>query len=459
MQEQENGNAIKRLFDLMRRVATDYAIEHSGSVKGNKSEKNRSGQSYLYKRLGMESEVFEIRFKDKVRGGELQQAVVTALKRYPYLTAKLAEKDGDFYFVENVYPVIVKETAILRALGGAKTNYHLIDVTYKGKSLFVSFHHALCDGEGIKPFIETLIYYYCRYRYPKSTKQKSIPGIRLSSDAMLDGETKDPFLSKYEATDGEPLKLDRDGFALDENVKITDDINYRYELKIAHDEFLSFVKSIGATPVIALGLVMNQGIKNLYPDFDKPIIFNTAASIRKTLGCENTFKNCVKSLMFPYNREFSELPIAEQAIEYRRLLNMQREQSYIKKEVNGMTQLFERLDKLPSYEEKQKMMAFFEDMLLNTYVSSYVGQFILGYNEEHIESIHLYNSGTTGLGINMTATSKYFILDFKQSFQSDRYVAEFAKVLKGYNIDCEISECIKFKTPTDGLIKRKANFK
>jgi hypothetical protein len=454
METQGNGNAIKKLFDLMREHSVNYAIANSGSVKGNTTEKNRAGQSYLYKRLGMESEVFEVRLKDKVYCALLQQAVVTALKRYPYLMVKFAEKYGDFYFVENIYPVIVRETAVLRSLGGAKTNFHLIDITCKGKSIFISFHHALCDGEGIKPFIETLLYYYCLYRYPRNMENKPVPDIRLADDALLEGETKDPFLEIYEITDSEFPKLSRDGFALDENIKIDCDIYYRYELLVGHDEFLRFAKAHNATPSIALGLIMNRAIKNLYPDFGKPIIFNMASSIRRALACENTFKNCVKSISFPYSREFSEFPFAEQAAEYRRLLDMQRSEEFVKKEVNGMITLFHKLDGLSSYDEKMKIMSFFEDTLLNTYVSSYVGQFILGYNEEHVESIHLYNSGTTGLGINMCATGKCFALDFKQNFPSDRYVAEFAEVLGSYQVDCTVSDCIPFKTPTDSLMKR-----
>jgi hypothetical protein len=179
-----------------------------------------------------------------------------------------------------------------------------------------------------------------------------------------------------------------------------------------------------------------------------------ASSIRRALACENTFKNCVKSISFPYSKKFSELPLSEQVTEYRSLLDAQRSEDYVKKEVNGMIGLFQKLDTLPSYDEKKQIMSFFEDTLLNTYVTSYVGQFNLGYNEEHVESIHLYNSGTTGLGINMCATGKYFVLDFKQSFPSDRYVTEFAAVLRSYQLDCDVSECIKFKTPADSLMKR-----
>ena len=471
MENQKGSNSLEHFFeiegfkekanflsDLLHQYSVEYAISHTGSIKGNVNEKNRSGQSYLYKKLGMESEVLEIKMRDKIHISYLQMATDTALKRYPYLTVKLVEKDGDFYLVENPIPVIVKEMSTLRSLGSSRVNYHLIDITCKKTTMFISFHHALCDGEGIKPFVETQLYYYCLYRYNmRKKRQKPVSKIRLANDPLLEGETNDPFLIRYETSGKEYPKISRDGFALDENVKTDDSQDYRYEIRINHAAFLSFAKKNNATPAIAVGLIMNQAIRNLYPNFDKPVICNIALSMRAALGCENTFKNCVRSMAFHYTKALSERPLKEQATEYRRILNEQREPDYVKTEANEQIGLFEKLDQLDSYEKKQKIMSFFEEMLLNTYIISYLGQFNLGYNEKYIHSINLYNSGVTGLGINVIAAGQYFLLGFKQSFPSDRYVCEFAAVLKGYGLDCEVSDCIPFTTPTDSLIKRKTS--
>lgn len=100
------------------------------------------------------------------------------------------------------------------------------------------------------------------------------------------------------------------------------------------------------------------------------------------------------------------------------------------------------------------MMAFFEGMTLNTYIISYLGQFKLGDNAVHIDEIHLYNSGTTGLGINMISCGKYFVLDFKQNFASDKYVKAFSAQLDKLDVTYQASEVIPFVTPGDSVIKR-----
>jgi len=91
---------------------------------------------------------------------------------------------------------------------------------------------------------------------------------------------------------------------------------------------------------------------------------------------------------------------------------------------------------------------------LNTYIISYLGQFKLGENAKHITDIHLYQSGTTGLGINMISCGENFILDFKQNFNSDKYVKAFCQELENLGIEYSTSEIIPFITPSDKLIKR-----
>ena len=378
------SNWLHDLYDTMKRSEKEMLIRRSGSTQEGKNEKIRSGQSYLYKRYGMESEVMEVRFKDKITGAFLNQALLTAMKRYPYFNTKLVEKDGDFYIVQNEQSMIARRTKKLARLGHISCGYHLIDIIYYGYSIYISFHHALCDGRGVMLFIETLIYYYCDLKYGR----KPVPeGVRLADDPLLPGETDDPFLQEY--------------------------------------------------------------------DFDgKKMFVNIAADMRDALGVPNTFKNCVKSMNLPYSREFSEKSLTEQATEYRELLKAQRDRDFCRKEANAMIGLSNKLDTLDSYEEKQKIMTFFEGMTLNTYIISYLGAFRLGENARYISEIHLYNSGTTGLGINMISCGENFVLDFKQNFQSDKYVRAFCEELEKLGIAYTVSDRIPFVTPGDSIIKR-----
>ena len=441
------------MLDKLAQNEKELLINKSGSTRDASNEKIRSGQSYLYKLHGMESEVIEVRFKKKVWGSYLGQALYETIKRYPYFNTKLIEKNGDFYIVQNDNAPQARKTRKLAPLGGIRCNYHLIDVTYHDYSVCVSFHHALCDGRGIKPFVETLIWYYCKFAYGSVDK---VDGIRYAEDKLLDGETVDPFTKDYDFDDTkEFIELSRDAFALPENVTTSDKTNYRYEIKIPSAQFMSVCKRNNATPVILLSLVMSKAVTELYPDYDKPVNANIATDMRAALDCPNTFKNCVKSMILPYDRDFAALSLAEQSTAYRKILAAQRDRDYCRREANSMLRLFDKLDTMCSYEQKRSIMAFFEGMLLNTYVVSYLGQFVLGDNAKYIDEIHLYNSGTAGLGINMICGGDNFMLDFKQNFPSDKYVKAFTAQLDRLGIEYSASGMIEFFTPTDRLIKRK----
>lgn len=328
----------------MERNNKNRMIKSSGSIPGAKYEKIRSGQPYLYQKEGMESEVLEIRFHQTVRGSLLNQALTETLKRYPYLNTRLVELDGDFYIIQNERQLTARRTRTLAKLGHIGCGYHLLDVVYYGKTVYISWHHALCDGKGIKPFVETLIYYYCKLRY---SSKAGADGIRLSDSPLLPGETTEPNLGRYSYDESkEDVSPSRDAYALPENTLEEHDTDYRYEIQIPAASFMKVCKETGATPVVLISLLVSKGIAELYPDFDKPINANIAVDIRDALDLPNTFKNCVRSMPLPYSRDFLSMPFSEQAKTQRALLNAQRDRDLCRKAANASLALFDGLDRL-----------------------------------------------------------------------------------------------------------------
>ena len=446
---------VRKVYDWMERSNKKMMITSSGSTPGAKLERIRSGQSYLYQKHGMESEVMEIQLRKKVWGSILNQALTEALKRYPYLNTKLVELDGDFYIVQNEMSLTARKTQRLAKLGAMSCGYHLVDITYYDRTIYVSWHHALCDGKGIKPFVETLIYYYCRLRYHSRARAE---GIRLSDSGLLPGENLDPNFEKHPYDDSkEPVDVPHDGYAIPENVIEEHDVDYRYEIQIPASKFLEVCKANQATPVILTSLLASAGIAELYPDFDKPINANIAVDIRDALDAPNTFKNCVRSMPLPFEREFLSMPLAKQAKKQRELLNAQRDRDLCRKMADASLAMFEKLDSLPDYESKQQMMDFFNGMLINTYVISYLGKMVLNENAQYVEKICFYNSGAAGMGITMLSCGNQFCLNFKQSFKSDKYAKAFCAGLKKLGIPYTVSDAIPFITPKDSLIRRKGN--
>lgn len=94
-------NILRQLWNFLKENEKDMLISSSGSIPSGNNETVRAGQSYLYNKRGMESEVIEVRFDKNIWGSHLNRALNLAIKRYPYLNTRLIERDGDFYIVQN----------------------------------------------------------------------------------------------------------------------------------------------------------------------------------------------------------------------------------------------------------------------------------------------------------------------------------------------------------------------
>lgn len=415
-------------------------------------KKIRSGQAYLYRDGGLRSTVLDVRMTDRVRGDILRRALEKAMERYPYLRSKLVEKDGDFYIAENLLPVSATKTDKLRALGSMSVNYQLIDVTYSGTGIRVAFHHALCDGRGITPFIETLVYYYCSLRYNRAFEAGA---IRLAGEPLLPGETAEPFgHTPYEVGDTPAPTVIKDGYVLPENAdaaKTADaaDAYYRSEITIDRDRFMAVAKENNATPAILVALLASQAIARLHPTADKPIVCSMASDMREQLGHANTHKNCVSSLYLPYDDALAELTLREQATAYRAHIVEQRHPDAVRTAANSQIGLSDKLDQLPTLAEKKRMLSFFNDLRIDTFVVSYLGQLRFGDCSEHVDSVHLYSSGNKGLILNMLSAGDVITVDVLQSFESDAFLTEFGRSLAALGLEHTASDTTPFTTTPD----------
>ena len=335
----------------------------------------RSGQSFLYRTNGYDSTVVEIRMRDKVTGSYLQVALTNTARRFPYLTQKLVEKGGAYYLHRDDNSMVAVKTDKFRTLGSMATGYHLLDVTYTGNSIRVAFHHGLCDGRGVMPFIEALLYDYCCQKYHKKFSSE---GIRLPGEPIPEEETAEPFSREfYEVDETAVQPVEHDGFALPESTS-SPEACYHSEILLDENTFVHAAKAVGATPTLFAAMLLSRCILELNPHAEKPVICNLAMDLRSAIGKEQTHRNCVGTAYLPYTSQDEPIAPEELARRYRELLAAQRDPNAVKAGLNKQIGLFNKLDELPTLEEKRKLMSFFNGMVNNTYVISYMGRLLYG---------------------------------------------------------------------------------
>lgn len=391
----------------------------------------RSGQSFLYRTNGYDSTVVEIRMRDKVTGSYLQVALTNTARRFPYLTQKLVEKGGAYYLHRDDNSMVAVKTDKFRTLGSMATGYHLLDVTYTGNSIRVAFHHGLCDGRGVMPFIEALLYDYCCQKYHKKFSSE---GIRLPGEPIPEEETAEPFSREfYEVDETAVQPVEHDGFALPESTS-SPEACYHSEILLDENTFVHAAKAVGATPTLFAAMLLSRCILELNPHAEKPVICNLAMDLRSAIGKEQTHRNCVGTAYLPYTSQDEPIAPEELARRYRELLAAQRDPNAVKAGLNKQIGLFNKLDELPTLEEKRKLMSFFNGMVNNTYVISYMGRLRLNDYAQYVESAHFFSDTICGLTINMVAAAGKLSLEVLQGFHETKYVEAFAKALAPYGL-------------------------
>src|SRR5699024_910973 len=152
----------------------------------------------------------------------------------------------------------------------------------------------------------------------------------------------------------------------------TPDACYHSEILLDEDTFVHAAKAAGATPTLLAAMLLSRCVLELNPQAEKPVVCNLAMDLRSAIGKELTHRNCVGTAYLPYTAEDMKTAPEERARRYRKLLAAQREPNAVKAALNKQIGLFNKLDELHTLEEKRQLMSFFNGMVNNTYVISYM---------------------------------------------------------------------------------------
>lgn len=418
--------------------------------------KLNSGLSFIYRTEGSESQVFEIRMKDDIDMNALYVAASISFQRFPYLNCKLKIREDGAYIESNPVVPMPVMTRHLRPIGGSSTISNLVDLTFWKRSLFVSFHHGLCDGHGIMPFIKTLIYYYLE---GITGIAPDIPDVRLAGEQMLIGETADPISEgNYTYDKGKVYKVDRTAYAIPEVVdgEPSGGNSWRYEMSIDATEFMAVCKANNCTPAILISILMQKAVLKLHPDADKPIVSNVICDWRKTIGLPNTFRNCVSSIYLPYSKADEGKPLPEVGTADRDLLAKQRETDTARALASVMVTMADMVDSRKTLEEKQQLVAGFNAHTVDSFICSYIGKADMGEAEKYMDSIHIYTSGTRCMTMEIMSMAGKFTIDLTHNFADDKYARAFVAECAALGLECRCSEAIPYQVPKDHT--RNTNF-
>jgi len=141
------------------------------------------------------------------------------------------------------------------------------------------------------------------------------------------------------------------------------------------DAFMAFVKGNGTSPAVMFSMLVGEAILRVHPDADAPIVANAPVSVRRMLGCEETFKNCSSRVTLPvHGTPMDALPFAQRAAQLRSVLKMQMDTELYHVQYNYLGGMYrKRMGEATDYQEEIKKPAGFLGVCHDTFYIDYIG--------------------------------------------------------------------------------------
>lgn len=342
-----------------------------------KKEMALSSSPYVYLPVDIPVYAVEVTHKDDVDADLLQKALDRTLTRMPYLADTLQIEGGAVYYAANPLPMEVGRGKSLRHVGGHETNYHMLDLTCDGNVTRFAMYHGFCDGQGINLFVESVLYhYYCMH----DGKEYDPCGIRTDAGTMSEAEELDPTsITREVSPDFEMPQRQQQGepYHLPELSRYTGYEVRDWRLQVDSGSLMSFVKSIGTSPSIAISMFVAEAVAATHPDTDAPIFANVPISIRRMLGCEETFKNCSSRVVLPLRgTPLDDLSFDQRAVQLRGILKRQMNPDMWRTVYNMLRPKYlTRMEEASDYwEETKKPQTFTSTTIHDTFYIDYIGR-------------------------------------------------------------------------------------
>ena len=401
-----------------------------------KKELALSASPYVYLPADIPVYTVEVCHREEINEDLLQQALDRTIQRMPYLSDTLVvEETGKVWYAENPLPMLAAHPAEIRRVGGRETNYHMLDLTWDGNMTWFSMFHGFCDGQGVSAFLETVLYYYYCL---KDGKTYAPNGIRTDASPMAEGEYLDPVSRTYEVDPGftMPEKKEQPAAYHLPEFSPTRDNNFRvYSLRVSSGEMMDFVRKNGTSPAVMFSMFMGEAILRVHPEADAPVTANVPVSLRKMLGCEETFKNCSGRVMLPVRgTPMDAMPFPERAAALRGLLKMQMNPNIHRTTYNYLGNLYrQRMENATSYTEEIQKPAGFMRISHDTFYTDYIGSIHQTEYADQITDVHFLCKPPLGSvpHMNIIEHDRQFRIEILSCSDFAAYAEAMEEVMKG----------------------------
>jgi len=377
---------------------------------------------------------------EPVNADALRKAAGLAIKRYPYFSVKLVRRGEEYVMIHNDAPLTVTAGGRAIPLGGAESAGHLLALAYDKKTIFVDSSHFITDGNGIFPFIKTLLYCYLHILHPEEEFDTS--GINLP-DSEIPSDEADDYPFPPEPLETSPLGLrfrPTDVFTLPDQPKgyTSRDRWTSFRVNVKQKDMMKFASSVDGSPATFIASVMYRAIADLHPECELPIVCGMQHQYRKALGRPFSHLCHVNIVPIPYTSRM-------QGRELELLNTMARGTIIVRADdANDILSVNEHIENEKMIEtltlpEKHRYMRTFllNSIGRNTFEVSYTGRVSFCGLDKYIADFYpiLDMSLSGGISVEIFTAGENFCINIMQRNDDGRYADRFTELLTETGIE------------------------
>lgn len=380
-----------------------------------------------------------ITFSEAVNCDMLTEAAEQAVKRFPYFSVKLERRGEEYVLEHNIKPLPVIKGKSFPAIGSAETDYHLAALNYEGNTVYINTTHFITDGNGLFPFIRTLVYLYLHALHPGeifNTDSIALPGSEIPAEE----EEDDPYPSVL--LPEEPIvtaKLPEKILRLDDLYNARGDRagHTSFRLSIKQKELMNYISMVDGSPATFIASVMYKAIVQLHPDSHLPVVCGMQHQFRKALRKPYSHMCHVNivPMILPERLRDKDIETINTMLRGMLILRASDENDILTINEHIRNEL--RIKDM-TLEEKHRCMrnVLLDGIGENTFEVSYTGRVPWCGTDKYIENVSPYLdiALSGGLSIEIFSVRDRFDINIMQSTADTRYFDRFCKLLTSYSI-------------------------
>jgi len=258
---------------------------------------------------------------------------------------------------------------------------------------------------------------------------------------MTEKENIEPYAGQYELSPDFSMPERREQpvpYHLPEIVGSDSREVLEYGLSLPSEAFMQFVKENGSSPAVILSMLVGEAVQKLHPDADAPVMSIIPVSIRRQLGCEETFKNCSSRVLLPVCGTLMDaLPFDQRAAQLRATLKQQMNPDIFRATYNMFGKMNRnRMEQATDYMEELKKPATFSMITHDTFYIDYIGSMHkTGYSEKLTDVRFLCQpAGGKTLHLNVIEHNGEFRVTCLAKNDISNIAAELDRVIRDHGI-------------------------